>query len=41
MTRHLEIAVVGQDLNQARHVEWPGGLPIQRSGYVKATWRQR
>jgi iron complex outermembrane receptor protein len=41
VSRQLEIAVVGQDLNQARHVEWPGALPIQRSGFVKVTWRER
>ena len=34
---------VGQDLAQAHHVEWTssgGNIGIQRSAYVKVTWRQ-
>jgi iron complex outermembrane receptor protein len=41
LTRQLEIAVLGENLDHARHIEWPGGLPLQRSALVKATWRQR
>ena len=38
-TRRIEVAVVGEDLAQARHLEWPGGQPVQRSGYLKVTFR--
>lgn len=41
VSRQLEIAVVGQDLNEPRHLEWPGALPVQRRGFVKVTWRER
>jgi iron complex outermembrane receptor protein len=37
----LEIAVVGQDLHESRHLEWAGGLPVRRRGYISLTWRQR
>jgi iron complex outermembrane recepter protein len=44
-TPRVEVAVVGQDLNEAHHLEWPSGsggnLEIQRSGYVSVTWRPR
>ncbi len=44
ITPQLDIAAVGQDLNQAHHVEWPGGsgvnVEIERSAYVKITWRR-
>jgi iron complex outermembrane receptor protein len=40
-TPRLELAIVGQDLTHARHLEWPGGLPVRRSGYVKVTFRDR
>jgi iron complex outermembrane receptor protein len=43
VTPRLELAVVGQDLAQAQHVEWPssgGNIGIQRSAYIKITWRQ-
>jgi iron complex outermembrane receptor protein len=43
MTPRLELALVGQDLNQPRHVEWLGdadvAVAIRRSGYLKMTWR--
>ena len=39
----LEVALVGQDLHQPRHLEWPSGaganVQVQRSGYVSVTWR--
>jgi iron complex outermembrane receptor protein len=43
VTPRLELALVGQDLAQAEHVEWTssgGNIGIQRSAYVKITWRQ-
>ena len=40
-TPRIELSVVGQDLTHARHVEWPGGLPVRRTGYVKVTFRDR
>ncbi|RPH60664.1 MAG: TonB-dependent receptor, partial [Acidobacteria bacterium] len=44
-TPRVEVAVVGQDLNEAHHLEWPSGsggnVEIQRSGYVSVTWRPR
>jgi iron complex outermembrane recepter protein len=43
VTPRLELALVGQDLAQSHHVEWPssgGNVGIQRSGYIKVTWRQ-
>jgi iron complex outermembrane receptor protein len=36
----LEIAVVGHDLNDSHHVEWSGNIGIERSVYVKLTWRR-
>jgi iron complex outermembrane recepter protein len=39
----LELAVVGQDLTQAHHLEWPTGLAgnieIARRAFLTATWR--
>jgi iron complex outermembrane receptor protein len=35
----VEIALVGQDLHSARHLEWPGGAQVKRSGYVGLTIR--
>jgi iron complex outermembrane receptor protein len=43
VTPSLELAFVGQDLAQSQHVEWASGggnVGIQRSGYIKVTWRQ-
>jgi iron complex outermembrane receptor protein len=43
VTPRLELALVGQDLAQAHHVEWPSGggnIGLQRNAYVKVTWRQ-
>jgi iron complex outermembrane receptor protein len=44
VTPHLEIAVVGEDLHQAHHLEWPGGaggtVEVPRSGYLHVTWRR-
>ncbi len=40
-TPRIELSVVGQDLTHARHLEWPGGLPVRRTGYVKVTFRDR
>ena len=41
---HLEVAIVGQNLHQNRHLEWPTGanvnVLIQRSALVTATWRR-
>jgi iron complex outermembrane receptor protein len=38
----FEIAVVGQDLFAAHHLEWPSGagagIQIQRAAYAQATW---
>lgn len=40
----LEFAVIGQDLLQPRHVEWPGGgagpIGIARSAYVSLSWQR-
>jgi hypothetical protein len=41
VTGQLELSVVGENLNQSPHGEFPGGLPVQRSALLKATWRQR
>jgi iron complex outermembrane receptor protein len=38
-TPHVELAVVGQDLQDAHHLEWPGGAEIRRSGSVMVTLR--
>ena len=38
----LEISLVGQDLLQRRHIEWPssgGAIAIERSAYVRLSWR--
>jgi iron complex outermembrane receptor protein len=35
----FEIALVGKDLHEPSHVEWAGGLPIERRAYVSVTWR--
>jgi iron complex outermembrane receptor protein len=41
MTPELELAVVGQDLHEPRHVEWAGStVEIRRSWYVGFTWRR-
>jgi iron complex outermembrane receptor protein len=43
ITPHLELAVVGHDLGQARHVEWSGdgvNTAIRRSGFVSLTIRR-
>ena len=43
VTARMELALVGQDLAQAQHVEWTssgGNIGIQRSAYIKITWRQ-
>jgi iron complex outermembrane recepter protein len=43
VTPRLELAVVGQDLNQSHHVEWASGfgnVGIRRSGYVQVVWRR-
>ena len=40
----LELAVVGRDLGQAHHVEWPSGaggnIGIRRSAYVSLAWQR-
>lgn len=40
----LELAVVGQNLHDARHLEWPAGaggdVEIRRSAHVTVTWRR-
>jgi iron complex outermembrane receptor protein len=41
LSPRFELSVVGQDLNETRHLEWPGANQIQRSGYAKLTWRQK
>jgi iron complex outermembrane receptor protein len=43
VTPQLEVAFVGQDLARGQHPEWTsagGNVGIERSGYVKITWRQ-
>lgn len=41
--RHVELALVGQDLHRARHVEWAAAtganVPVVRRGYVSLTVR--
>jgi iron complex outermembrane receptor protein len=41
---NLELALVGRNLHEARHVEWPAGaganVQIRRTAYVSLTWRQ-
>jgi iron complex outermembrane receptor protein len=42
-TPSLELAVVGQDLNQPHHVEWASGfgnVGIRRSAYAQVVWRR-
>jgi iron complex outermembrane receptor protein len=40
----LEVAVIGQNLHEARHLEWPtgagGNVLIERSARVAVTWRK-
>ena len=40
----LEIAIVGQNLHDARHLEWPtgagGSVQIRRRAHVSLIWRQ-
>jgi iron complex outermembrane receptor protein len=39
----LELAVVGQNLHEARHLEWPSGtssVPVRRRAYLTLTWRR-
>jgi iron complex outermembrane receptor protein len=42
--RQFELAIVGQNLHEARHLEWPTGLGedvlIERSAHVTVTWRK-
>ena len=42
--RQIEIAIVGQNLHEARHLEWPAGaggnVQIQRSAHLAVTWRR-
>lgn len=38
-SRHLEVALVGQDLLEASHIEWIGGSGVRRSGFVTLSWR--
>ena len=41
MMPRLELSLVGEDLFDAHHVEWPsGGIEIQRSVYAAFTWRR-
>ncbi len=43
LTPRLELSVVGQDLFDQRHLEWPagsGGVDVQRSVYGGFTWRR-
>jgi iron complex outermembrane receptor protein len=35
----IEFALIGKDLHEPRHLEWAGGVPIQRRAYVTVTWR--
>ncbi len=43
-TPALEVALAGQDLGQAHHLEWPSGasanIEIRRSAYLSITWRR-
>jgi iron complex outermembrane receptor protein len=40
----FELAVVGQDLHDAHHLEWPSGgganIEVERRAYVSVTWRR-
>ena len=44
VTPAVELSLVGRDLGQPHHVEWPDGsgsnIAIRRSAYVSLTWRQ-
>jgi len=43
VTPRVEVAVVGQELNDAHHVEWASGagnVGIRRSAYVQVAWRR-
>ena len=36
----IEVAVVGRDLHDARHAEWPGALQVRRSAFVQVILRR-
>jgi iron complex outermembrane receptor protein len=40
----FELAVVGQDLHDAHHLEWPSGagsnIEVERRAYISLTWRR-
>jgi iron complex outermembrane receptor protein len=36
----LELSVVGHDLNQPHHAEWPASAEIERGAFVSLTWRR-
>jgi iron complex outermembrane receptor protein len=39
----LELAIMGTNLHQPHHLEWPSGgtnTEIERSAYIRVTWRQ-
>jgi iron complex outermembrane receptor protein len=38
--RRFEVALVGKNLHEPTHLEWPGGVPIPRSAHVTVTWRR-
>jgi iron complex outermembrane receptor protein len=42
-TPRVDLAIVGQDLHQGHHLEWPGGtggmVEVPRSGYLTVTWK--
>lgn len=43
MGHGLEFALVGQDLLQRQHIEWPssgGAIAIRRSAYVRLSWQR-
>jgi len=40
LSSRVELAVIGLNLNDAHHLEWPGALEIQRSVYAKVTLRR-
>jgi iron complex outermembrane receptor protein len=35
----FEVALIGRNLHEPKHLEWAGGAPIPRSAYVTVTWR--
>jgi len=41
MTPQFELSVIGANLNESHHLEWPGTVEIQRTVYAKLTWSQR